>query len=126
MSKPWAKDRYLAYALGEIMVLSGSRNLATGLRGVTVRSSGSLERGLAWGRDNLIDGQSVVGAPLAKSDRPLAHGWESSRFSAASSVAWVQIDLGELLGHLVEQAGLGQALDLGLKREVLKDVAHIG
>ena len=96
LSKPWAKDRYHAYALGEIMVLSGNRNLATGLRGVTVRSSGSLERGLAWGRDNLIDGQSVVGAPLAKSDRPLAHGWESSRFSAASSVAWVQIDLGSV------------------------------
>lgn len=96
MSKPWAKNRSRTYALGEILVLKGNRNLATGLRGVTVRSSGSLESGLAWSRENLIDGQSVIGAPTAKSGQPLAHGWESGRFSAAASVAWVQIDLGHV------------------------------
>ncbi len=98
MSKPWAKDRYRTYALGEIMVLKGNRNLATGLRGVTVRSSGSLESGLPWSQENLIDGQSVIGAPIAKSGRPLAHGWESSRFSTGSNVAWVQVDLGGVHG----------------------------
>lgn len=94
MHKPWSKNRYRTYALGEIMVLQGNRNLATGLAGVTVQSSGSLESAPAWSRENLIDGQSMLGAPLAKSDRPLAHGWESARFDRASTVTWVQIDLG--------------------------------
>ncbi len=94
MNKPWSKNRYRTYALGEIMVLQGNRNLATGLAGVTVQSSGSLESAPAWSRENLIDGQCMLGAPLAKSDRPLAHGWESARFDQASAVTWVQIDLG--------------------------------
>ena len=38
----------------------------------------------------------------------------------------MQVDLGELLGHLVEQAGLGQTVDLSLELEVVEDVAHIG
>jgi hypothetical protein len=38
----------------------------------------------------------------------------------------VQVDLGELFRHLVEQPGLGQALDLGVEFEALEDVAHGG
>jgi len=94
MSKPWSRNRYRTYALGEIMVLQGNRNLATGLAGVRVQSSDSLESPPGWSRENLIDGQSVVGAPLVKSGRPLAHGWESARFNSASATTWVQIDLG--------------------------------
>ena len=36
----------------------------------------------------------------------------------------VQIDTGEFLGHLVQQARLGQAVDLGRELEPLEDVAH--
>ncbi|MBL9189949.1 MAG: ATP-binding protein [Opitutaceae bacterium] len=96
MSKPWERNQYYTYALGEIMVLKGNRNLATGLTGVTVRTSGSLESAPAWSRENLIDGQSTVGAPLRKSGNKLAHGWQSARFPGPSAVAWVQIDLGEV------------------------------
>lgn len=94
MSKPWSRNRHQTYAFGEIMVLQGNRNLATGRSGVTVQSSDSLESPPGWSRENLIDGQSVVGAPLVRSGRPLAHGWESARFTAAAATAWVQIDLG--------------------------------
>lgn len=96
MSKPWGRNEYYTYALGEIMVLKGNRNLATGLTGVTVRTSGSLESAPAWSRENLTDGHSTVGAPLRKSGSRLAHGWQSARFPDPSAVAWVQIDLGEV------------------------------
>ena len=96
MNKPWEKDAHFAYALGEIMVLSGNRNLANGLRGVTVRTSGSLENAPVWSRDNLIDGQSVVGAPLRKSERTRAHGWQSVRTPTSAAVAWAQLDLGSV------------------------------
>ena len=36
----------------------------------------------------------------------------------------VQVDVGELLGDQVEQAGLGQPVDLGVEVEALEDVAH--
>ena len=38
----------------------------------------------------------------------------------------VQVDLGELFCHLVEQPGLGQPLDLGVKFKMLKHVTHGG
>lgn len=40
--------------------------------------------------------------------------------------ARVQVDVGEFLGHQVEQVGLGQALDLGVEVEALEDVARRG
>ena len=96
LTKPWSRNLYRSYAFGEIMVLNGNRNLATGLAGVTVRTSGSVENAPAWSRKNLIDGQSAMGAPLVKSDKPLAHGWESARFSGASATTWVEVDLGKI------------------------------
>lgn len=96
MGKPWSKDTYRAYALGEIMVLQGNRNLATGLAGVKVRTSGSFESAPAWSRMNLIDGQSIVGAPVKRSDQPFLHGWESAYQSDAFAPVSVQVDLGRI------------------------------
>jgi len=39
---------------------------------------------------------------------------------------WVQVDLGELLDHLIKQAGFGQPVNLGRKLEPFKDVADVG
>ena len=39
---------------------------------------------------------------------------------------WVQVDLAEFFAHLVQQAGLGQALHLSLEFEVLENIAHFG
>ena len=38
----------------------------------------------------------------------------------------VQVDVGELLGHQVQQPGLGEPVDLGVEVEALEDVAHGG
>lgn len=95
MSKPWMRGIYRAYALSEIMVLQGNRNLVTGLAGVKVRTSGSLESAPAWSRKNLIDGQSIVGAPIRVGSQPLMHGWESEHFTDAATPVWVQVDLGQ-------------------------------
>lgn len=94
LTKPWERSSYRAYAFGEIMILQGSRNLATGLTGVTVRASGSFEHNPTWGLQNLVDGQSIAGAPVAKSDKPLTHGWESERYSLPSAEVWAQVNLG--------------------------------
>jgi signal transduction histidine kinase len=94
MSKPWMKGVYRAYALSEIMVLQGNRNLATGLADVKVRTSGSFESAPAWSRQNLIDGQSIVGAPLRVGGHSLMHGWESGHFADPATQVWVQVDLG--------------------------------
>ena len=94
MNKPWTKARYRGYALGEVMILQGNRNLVTGLTNVTVKTSESFEHRPAWSRQNLIDGQSIAGAPIAKTDRPQTHGWQSEIFGEAMSPVWVQVDLG--------------------------------
>jgi len=97
-TQPWLLGQGLyACALGELLVLRGHRNLATGRRGVTVRTSDSRESPPAWSRENLVDGQSVLGAPLGK--RPpdsatIGHCWHSQLSRRADAVKWVQIDLG--------------------------------
>jgi signal transduction histidine kinase len=94
MSKPWMMGIYRAYALGEIMVLQGNRNLVTGLADVKVRTSGSSEIPPTWSRQNLIDGQSIVGMPVHSTGEPLRHGWESEHFADPATRVWVQVDLG--------------------------------
>jgi hypothetical protein len=90
------ENGHFAYALGEFMVLTGHRNLTNGLRGVPVRTSGSLGSAPVWSRENLIDQKSVVGAPMRKSQRPRAHDWQSVRKPTAAAIAWAQIDLGDV------------------------------
>lgn len=104
MNKPWEKGIYRAYALGEIMILSGNRNLATGLSGVRVKTSGSLERAPTWSRQNLVDGQSIAGAPVAKTQHVLTHGWESETYPSPSANVWVQVDLGQ--SHPIDEVRL--------------------
>lgn len=100
VTQPWLLGQGLhACALGEFMVLHGTRNLATGRRGVVVRSSDSRESAPAWSRENLVDGQSVLGAPLgARIVGPdtIGHCWHSQLSRRADTVKWVQIDLGRV------------------------------
>lgn len=39
-------------------------------------------------------------------------------------LAGMQVDVGELLGHPVQQVGLGKSLDVGVEVEALEDVAR--
>lgn len=43
-----------------------------------------------------------------------------------ADLARVQVDLSELLDHLIEQTGPGKPVDLGVKFEMFEDVAHLG
>ena len=38
----------------------------------------------------------------------------------------MEVDVGEFFRDHIEQPGLGQLVDLGVKLEVLEDVAHFG
>ena len=73
------EQRHL-FALGEIMLLQGNRNLgalieATGPAAVLASSSQGSRP--AWGRINLVDGQTVLGPPLGTKPSP-ALGFRST------------------------------------------------
>jgi signal transduction histidine kinase len=97
ITQPWRNGPLHASALAEIMVLHGNRNLATGRRGVSVRTSDSRESPPTWRRENLIDGQSPLGAPLGvrlSDPTSIGHCWHSQFARSAEVTKWVQIDLG--------------------------------
>jgi signal transduction histidine kinase len=80
-----------------MMILKGGRNLATGLRNVTVRASHSQESTHVWGRANLIDGHSPIGTPLGETfpeGTALGQCWHSASVKDARTTKWVQVDLG--------------------------------
>jgi len=82
---------YAVFALGEVMVMRGNRNLAAG---AVVISSEPRESLFAWGRpDFLTDSQSMLGAPLAREpSRTL--GYHSELVDSPDRLKWVQVDLG--------------------------------
>lgn len=95
MTEPWTTDgQFFVFALGEIMVMRGNRNLAAGAR---VTASEQFESLSIWGKANLTDGQSLLGAPLG-AERSTGRGYHSAIVESADVVKWVQVDLGEATG----------------------------
>ena len=92
MTEPWTRvGPFAVYALGEIMVLQGNRNLAAGAPVLSSEPLGSLT---VWGRpDFLTDSQSVLGAPLTR-ERSRTMGYHSALADSPNVVKWVQVDLG--------------------------------
>jgi signal transduction histidine kinase len=92
MTEPWTRVApFAVYALGEIMVMRGNRNLAAG---APAASSEPLESLTVWGRpDFLTDSQSLLGAPLTP-ERSRTMGYHSAIVSSPDVVKWVQVDLG--------------------------------
>lgn len=89
--------RYL-FALGEVMLLQGHRNLGTGIEAVGpdhVHASSSLGTRPDWGRINVVDGQSVLGPPLGQRASPTL-GFRSRPTSEryVTDNPWVTVDLG--------------------------------
>ena len=76
-------------ALGELIVLSGSRNVAAGR---PARASTSHRLLPAWHVQNLTDGLSVLGPPIAREPSP-SDGYLSQREVNPDTVKWVQVDL---------------------------------
>ncbi|MBA4190627.1 MAG: hypothetical protein C0467_21790 [Planctomycetaceae bacterium] len=85
------------FVVGEVLVLSGNRNLASG-RPVT--GSESIENPPVWGLRNLVDGQGIIGPPIDSTPSP-TNGYHADISESPNSMKWVQVDLGSLQ-HLEE------------------------
>ena len=93
-TKLWQRGNAAVLALGELIVMSGDRNLAVGR---PVRVSDSRESLPQWSSSHLVDGQSVLGLPVEAVPSPLNgyHSYEHE--SRQDAVKWVQVDLGRSL-----------------------------
>jgi signal transduction histidine kinase len=90
-------DRYL-FALGEVMLLQGSRNLGAPVEAIgpgVVHASSSQGTRPDWGRINVVDGQTVLGPPLGSQSSPTL-GFRSLPKSERQMTGrpWVEVDLG--------------------------------
>ncbi|HEX2748806.1 MAG TPA: discoidin domain-containing protein, partial [Verrucomicrobiales bacterium] len=97
-TRPWNGGGQAVFALGEILVLQGGRNLAAGLSADNIKVTNygvedSLETPPSWGRANLVDGQSVIGLPEGR-QRSTHAGYQSLPEKQPESTRWVKIDLG--------------------------------
>lgn len=92
-TRPFSHSNRNLLALGEIMVLQGNRNLAAGLPPEAIRGSESDESPPRWSKANLVDGQSILGAPVGVI-QARSEGFQSSAAAHADTTKWVQIDLG--------------------------------
>lgn len=89
------------WALGEVMLLQGNRNLGAWLEAAGpswVKASSSQGTRPDWGRINLVDGHTVLGPPLGTRASP-ANGFRSRRESEGRFPAdpWVEVDLGNVV-----------------------------
>jgi signal transduction histidine kinase len=91
------------FALGELMVLNGPLNLAAGLPAESLQASDrdSDETLPSWSLANLVDGQSILGPPVARagseetSPNPTS-GFLSDPKANQKTEEWIQVDLGEV------------------------------
>ena len=95
MTKPWRqRDGIDVFALGEIMALRGNSNVAAGLPSRAVSTSVSFESLHVWSKANVVDGQSLLGAPSRK-EASQTLGFHSAMTDHADVIKWVQVDLGQ-------------------------------
>jgi signal transduction histidine kinase len=95
MTKPWRqRDGIDVFALGEIMALRGNSNVAAGLPSRAVTTSVSFESLHVWSKANVVDGQSLLGAPSSK-EASQTLGFHSAMTDHADVTKWVQVDLGQ-------------------------------
>ena len=86
------------FALGELMLLQGKRNLAGHLSRNDFTYSRTLGALPVWGVSNLVDGHSVLGPPEGSTPSP-ALGYCSQAVNITldprPAPRWIQVDLGE-------------------------------
>ncbi|MEM8910604.1 MAG: ATP-binding protein [Planctomycetota bacterium] len=87
--KHWSRgDGQFLTALGEIMILSGGRNMAIGAR-VDADTFTSLPD---WSRENLVDGQTDLGLPIDPTPSA-SNGFLSRPTVVPQTKKWVQVEL---------------------------------
>lgn len=87
---PRSKDEFF-WALEELMVLAGNRNVAAGC---DVTFSKQLELFPNWAVDWINDGQSVLGMPVT-TERSPTNGYLSAPANQSVSEKWIVVDLGK-------------------------------
>ncbi len=87
---PRSKDEFF-WALEELMVLAGNRNVAAGC---DVTFSRQLELFPNWAVDWINDGQSVLGMPVT-TERSPTNGYLSAPANQSLSEKWIMVDLGK-------------------------------
>jgi signal transduction histidine kinase len=84
------------FALGELIVLSGNRNVAAWR---PVRATKSVERAGRWSREYLVDEVSILPLPMGVSGKLVfpseTYGFLSKPSSSPETSQWVQVDLGK-------------------------------
>lgn len=86
----FTRDGFALFALGELMVLRGQRNLAAGAQ---VIASENYANAPAWDLANVTDGQSVLGPPI-QIERTPGYGYHGTIERGDAATKWVQLDLG--------------------------------
>lgn len=90
-------DRFF-WSLGEVMVLSGGRNVAMGLDRDAFGNSRTMGAVPMWGLANLVDGHIACGPPVGTEPSPTL-GYQSRmvlpRREPNPAPRWIQVDLGE-------------------------------
>ncbi|MEO6434776.1 MAG: DUF1553 domain-containing protein, partial [Tepidisphaeraceae bacterium] len=77
------------FALAELAVFSGGRNVAVG---ASVTSMDSIEAPPAWARTNLVDGQSVY-STVGSDESSTTNGYHGLISTSSESEKWVQVEL---------------------------------
>ncbi len=89
-------DRYF-FSLGEVMVLSGGRNVAVGMDREDFGNSRTMGAVPMWGLANLVDGHIACGPPVGTQPSPTL-GYQSRmvilKKEPNPAPRWVQVDLG--------------------------------
>jgi signal transduction histidine kinase len=86
----FTRENDALFALGELLVLQGARNLAFGAR---VEVSDTYDNAPTWEAKNLTDGQSVLGPPVRPA-RPPGNGYHAEIARSADEPKWLELDLG--------------------------------
>ena len=84
-------ETYFMFALGELFVFSGGRNVALGCQ---VEAGNAVETLPTWSPRHLVDGTHALGLPV-KAALARTNGWHSAISPTQDAVKWVQVDLGE-------------------------------
>lgn len=92
--KLWESNSRSLLALGELMILQGVRNLAAGLPRESIRVPDTDETPRNWSVMNLVDSQSVIGAPSGILIS-LTEGYQSEPDRSPAALKWLQVDLGQ-------------------------------
>jgi signal transduction histidine kinase len=117
-------DRAL-FALGEVLLLQGQRNLAASIASAQFSAGRTTAAPPRWDLVNLADGHSVLGPPEgARPSTTLGY-----RSAPGTGLPWVQVDLGAVLPvdevrlFPAHPTGLAHRAGYGFPREVKVEVA---